>query len=131
MKRFIKVGIKDLPFFLLLINLGWLFLAQFNIYSFDHWWILELTSHSLSFVGFMAFYAYLHRYCIYSWVCIGGLGMLNLVNLMHYFLNFNYLSIYMAVILITSLIFAIIFKIKKNESVKSTNQSFHNSSLDV
>ena len=103
-----KAGIKDLPFLLLVIDLIWYVLSYFNLYSSQYWWIPELTGHSLAFVLFMAFYAYVHKYCLYSWVCIAGLGLLNLLNLLHYFVNFEYHILYAGGIIIPCIIFAII-----------------------
>lgn len=106
--RTYKAGIKDLPFLLLLIDFVWWVLGLFNINILNHWWIGEIFSHSLSFVFFMGFYALIHRYCLYSWACIVGLGLLNLLNLTHYLFNFAYIQIYAGLILITSLTFAVI-----------------------
>lgn len=103
-----KAGIKDLPFALLLTDLVWWILSLFNVYSFDYWFVLEIMSHSLAFALFMAFYAYVHKYCLYSWVCIIGLGFLNLLNILHYFVNFTYIQAYAGFIITTALIFAII-----------------------
>jgi hypothetical protein len=103
-----KAGVKDIPFILLAVDLIWWILGFFKINILDYWWIGEIFSHSLAFVAFMAFYAYLHRFCLYSWVCIIGLGLINILNLFHYFVNLNYIEVYSAIILITSLTFALI-----------------------
>ena len=103
-----KAGIKDLPFALLSLDLIWWILSLFNVNVLSHWWISEIMSHSLAFVLFMAFYAYVHKYCLYSWVCIIGLGFLNLLNILHYFVNFTYIQAYAGFIILTALIFAII-----------------------
>lgn len=108
MKRVWKAGIKDLPFFLLSIDAVWWGLSLRGIYITEYWWIGEIFSHSVAFVAFMAFYAYIHKYCLYSWVCIGTLGLLNLTNILHYFLNFGYIKFYAGIIILTGLIFALI-----------------------
>lgn len=108
MKRVYKAGIKDLPFLLLLIDLVWWLLSFTGITILEYWWIGEIASHSVAVVLFMAFYAYVHKYCMYSWVCIVGLGLLNITNIMHYFVNFDYVQLYAGLIIITSLSFAII-----------------------
>lgn len=102
----LKRYVKDLPFLLLAIDGVWWVLSFFGIWSVDYWFIGEIFSHSLSFTIVMAFYAYLHRYCLYSWVCIIGLGLVNLCNLCHYFFNFEYHNWYMGLIIFTCLIFA-------------------------
>lgn len=103
-----KTGVKDLPFILLFIDLIWWILSLFGLYTIDFWWITEITSHSLAFVAFMAFYAHVHKYCLYSWVCIIGLGLVNILNLIHYFAIFDYIIFYAGLIIITSLSFAVI-----------------------
>ncbi len=108
MLKHYKAGIKDLPFLLLAIDLIWWILSLFGIDILTYWWIGDIASHSLAFVAFMAFYAYVHRYCLYSWVCIGGLGIVNLLNIANYFLDLQYIQIYVGIILITSLTFAVI-----------------------
>lgn len=107
-KRIYKAGIKDLPFVLLALDLVWWVLGLFGIYILDNWWIGEIASHSVAFILFMAFYAYAHKYCLYSWVCIVGLGLLNITNILHYFVNFDYVQLYAGLILILSISFALI-----------------------
>ena len=106
--------IKDLPFILLSIDIIWWVLSFWGIYSHDYWVVLEFFSHSLSFCFFMAFYAYVHRYCYYSWACIIGLALLNLVNIFYYFIPIDYFRLYIGVILITTFVFAIILKLKNH-----------------
>lgn len=59
-------------------------------------------------VIFMLFHAYLHRYCLYSWVCIAALGLLGLWNLIEFFISLGYHQIYAGVIILSGLIFALI-----------------------
>lgn len=106
--RTYKAGIKDLPFLLLVNDMIWWGLSLFGIYISDYWWWSELTGHSIAFVLFMGFYAIIFRYCLYSWACIVGLGLINVLNLTHYFFNFVYIEIYAGLILMTSLTFAVI-----------------------
>lgn len=104
----LKIGIKDVPFALLLIDfVSWLF-SLWNVYLFDYWIVAEIASHSLLTVFFMGFYAYVHRFCLYSWVCIAGLALINILNLFHYFFEFQYYQTYIGIIVITSLTFALI-----------------------
>lgn len=110
--KFLKEYIKDLPFILLCIDTIWWVFSLFDIYILDYWWIGEIFSHSLSFTLVMAFYAYLHRYCLYSWVCIIGLGLLNLCNLIYYFFEFNYYQWYCGLIILPCVVFSIVWKIK-------------------
>jgi hypothetical protein len=104
----VKLYIKDVPFILLAVDfISWV-LSLFGLFLYDYWWITEIASHSLLLVGFMAFYAYVHKYCLYSWICIGGLALINLLNIVHYFLDLQYIHIYVGLIIIPCLTFAII-----------------------
>lgn len=114
----LKHYIKDLPFALLLLDGIWWVLSLFGIYVSEYWIVAEIASHSISFTLVMAFYAYLHRYCLYSWVCIIGLGLLNLLNIVYYFTNFSYYNWYAGLVIFPCLIFAGI-KWKKHSYRKS------------
>lgn len=106
--RKIKEIVKDLPFLLLCIDAVWWVLSFYGIYSNDFWIIQEIASHSLTFTLVLSFYAYLHRYCLYSWVCIIGLGLLNILNITYFFVTFNYYHWYAGLIIIPCLIFTLI-----------------------
>jgi len=108
MNKKIKVGIRNLPFFILLLDLVWWMLSFFGIYLSDYWFIGEITSHSLAFVLFMAYYAYVHRFCLYSWIAIIGIGLLNLLNIVYFFLPLEYIQVYVGIIIIISLILSIL-----------------------
>lgn len=70
----------------------------------------QLTGSSLLVIGYMLFYAKVHKYCLYSWACIAGLGSLNILNLIHFFIRFKEIYTYSGIILIgtTILTFALI-----------------------
>ena len=104
----LKVGIKDVPFVLLFIDLVSWILSLWNIYLFDYWIVSELASHSILTVFFMGFYAYIHRYCAYSLVCIIGLALINVLNIIHYVFDFAYYQWYVGIVLIVTFTFALI-----------------------
>ena len=112
MKGF-KNLIKDLPFVMMIANLiGWLF--SFTPYFEDYnWFNSQLFGTSLFAVVFMAFHAYLHRYCLYSWIAIVGLGLLNIVNIFYYFFTFPYKEIYIGIILLSTLVMFFVIFTKK------------------
>ena len=110
----LKSLIKDLPFVMMIANLiGWLF--SFTPW-FEHynWFNSQLFGTSLFAVLFMAFHAYLHRYCLYSWIAIIGLGLLNIVNIAYYFFDFPYKQIYIGVIILSSLVMFFLIFTKKH-----------------
>ena len=110
----LKDRIKDIPFILLSLDLIWWVLSLLDIWVLDNWWVSEISSHSLLFVAFMAFYAYVHRYCIYSWIAIVSLGLINLLNIIHFFVTLGYYQMYSGIILTTGILFYVI-KWKKSK----------------
>ncbi len=97
--------IKDIPFIMLFANfLSWVFVDSDTFLYFHS----QLFGSSLIVPIYMGFYAYLHRYCLYSWICIIGLGLLNVLNLSYYFFIFDYYHIYAGIILTTTLTLATI-----------------------
>jgi hypothetical protein len=107
MKR-LKTVIRDIPFIILFLNGFLLIYTQFWQHDWVYWLMPQLSGHGLLLVLFMAFYAYVHRYCLYSWVCIGGLGMLNILNIIYFFVSFNYYQLYAGFIILPCIIFTII-----------------------
>src|SRR3972149_4511466 len=126
----IKKQIKDVPFILLALDLIWWVLGLFKINILDYWWVGEIASHNLLFTFFIAFYGYIHRYCFYSWICIGSLALLNVLNITHYFCNFSYYQFYAGLIILPCLSFAII-RIIKNESFTKSYPNGINSGTDL
>lgn len=127
--------IKDIPFFMLLLNGISILILSFadpidysapvhirnaqyvqhmNDYDFIYSFLSEISGFSIPVIAFMAFYAYVHRYCPYSWVCIIGLGLLNVLNLAHYFCNFDYIQWYAGLIILPCVIFYYIYAIRKH-----------------
>jgi hypothetical protein len=104
----LKEFVKFLPFILLFVDLIWWVLSFWGVYITNYWIIGELFSHSLTFTLVMAFYSYVHKHCLYTWVCIIGLGLLNLLNIIYFFVNFEYYNWYAGLIILPCLIFSFI-----------------------
>jgi hypothetical protein len=66
-------------------------------------------------------YAYIGRHCAYLWVCIFALLGLNALNIAYYFVSFEYLTYYSAVLVASGLLFTLIHAIRKN---RKTNYVF-------
>lgn len=103
-----KQLIKHIPFIMLLINGISFILAIFDIYLYDYWITTEISSHSLLTVLYMAFFAYLHRCCTYTLICISSLGALNVLNILYFLLPLSYYNVYAGLIIFTGIIFALI-----------------------
>jgi len=99
---------KYVPFVILLAN-GISFLcAQYGIYFHDIWWIGQITGHGILTSLYMAFYALYHRHCAYTLVSILALIALNILNVAHYFISFDYYYIYSGIIIYSGITLSLI-----------------------
>lgn len=108
----LKEFIKDIPFIILLVNGICLLYHESDWYSKYYFIISQFSSNCILTTFFMLFYAYVHRYCLYSWVCIISIGLLNIFNLTYYFIPLDYYRIYASIIITTGLIFGFIRYVK-------------------
>jgi hypothetical protein len=104
----LKSFIKHIPFIILLVNGILILLASKYDFDWMYWIVPQISGHGILTVIFMLFYAHTHRFCLYSWVCIVGLGLLNVLNILYFFSNFEYYQIYSGIIVFTALTFAVI-----------------------
>jgi len=81
----------------------------------------DLMVYTSSPEGVLAYYAYIGRHCAYLWVCIFALLGLNALNIAYYFVSFEYLTYYSAVLVASGLLFTLIHAIRKN---RKTNYVF-------
>jgi hypothetical protein len=112
----LKNSIKDIPFVMLLINgIGWV-LNQFDIYQSYYFYMSQISGHGILTCIFMGFYSYVHRFCLYSKICIGALITLNILNLFYNLLPLSYYNVYSFVIIFTGVIIGFIRYVKCNVS---------------
>lgn len=111
--RLARYVIRRLPFLMLALKGVWLALAAFGVYVGDFWVISEIQAHSVFFCLVLAYYAYVGRHCLYLWVCIFALLGLNILNIIYYFFNYNYLTYYSAALIIAGLTFSAVYAIRK------------------
>jgi hypothetical protein len=99
---------RYVPFVILLANGISFCLAQYGFYFYDHWWIEQITGHGILTSLYMAFFAFLHRHCIYTLISILALIALNILNIAHYFISFDYYYLYSGIIIYSGIILAVI-----------------------
>jgi hypothetical protein len=99
---------RYIPFIILLVNGISFAFAQYGIYFHNIWWIGQITGHGILTSLYMAFFAFLHRHCIYTLVSILALITLNVLNIAHYFISFDYYYLYSGIIIYSGIILAII-----------------------
>ena len=107
----LKWLVKNIPFIILFTNLLSLIFAKYGIYlTQDYWVLFEFSGNSFLAVIFMAFYAHIHRFCLYSKACIYGLGVINLLNIAYFFniFDYNYITLYSEIIVYVLSVFVAI-----------------------
>lgn len=62
------------------------------------WFHRELFGHSISLLVYMTYFSYRFRVCKYTWLSITALVLINILNILHYFISLDYYLFY-AVIL--------------------------------
>lgn len=58
----------------------------------------ELFGHSIALLVYMVYFSYRFRVCKYTWLSITALVLINILNILHYFISLDYYLFY-AVIL--------------------------------
>lgn len=111
MRRF-KELVKDIPFIILLVNGICLLLHESNWYSEYYFIISQISGSTILTTVYMLFYAFVHRFCLYSKVCIISLGLTNIFNLSYSFISLDYYHMYAGIITTTGLIFGFIRYVK-------------------
>lgn len=111
MRKFSEL-IKDIPFIILLVNGICLFYHESEWYSEYYFLISQISGSTILTTVYMLFYAFVHRFCLYSKVCIISLGVMNIFNLTYYFISLDYYHVYAYIIITTGLIFGFIRYVK-------------------
>lgn len=108
-----RYAIRRLPFILLALKGVWvaLFLKGFSIAPF--WYISEIQATSLASNAVLAYYAYKDRHRLYLKICVLALSGLNVLNIIYYFFNYDYLYTYSGVLIAAGLSFALFHAIRK------------------
>lgn len=81
--------------------------------------VAQITGHGILTGLFMYFYAYIHRFCLYSKVSIIGLIALNIYNIVHNAFELTNYYIYASIIVFITIILSLIFIIREWKSLKN------------
>jgi hypothetical protein len=112
-----KNAIRNIPFIILMVYGICLFYHESDWYKNNYFIISQIFGSSLIVCGYMFFYAYVHRYCLYSWICIICLAVLNILNLFYSLIPISYYQIYSNIIIFTGTCFGIVRIIKPQTNV--------------
>lgn len=118
--KHLKRFIKDIPFAILLMNGIMVFAAM----VLDGDWIYELmpqiSGHGLLIMVYALFFARVYRFCIYTWICLLALAAFNLLNIIYFFVDFEYYRLYVSLLIYPILFMYVIYRIRKrNESCET------------
>lgn len=113
MKR-LKEIIMLIPFVMLLADGIALFLYDEPYYqTLSLYFLNQITGHTILGLIFMYFYAYIHRFCLYSKISIIGMAFLNLYNICFSVFGLSDYFTYAQILILTAIVLSSIFLIKK------------------
>lgn len=114
--RKIKPFIRDIPFVILLMNGILVFAAMLEAGPWIYFLMPQLSGHGLIVLFYAGYFAKLHRFCIYTWICLGALAALNVLNILYYWLQFSYYELYVCLLVYPILIMYVIYRIRKRNA---------------
>jgi hypothetical protein len=76
----------------------------------------EIGGHSILLVVYMAYFGKRLKYCAFSMVCIYTLLLVNVLNLIYFFVPLMYYQMYVGIILICGTIMAVIKWIQQRQA---------------
>ena len=112
--REMKSFAKAVPV-LLLIGDGIAFLFSYTEFFKDFMWFhSEIGGHSFLTVGYIAYFSYRFKVCLYTWASVTALAMLNLLNILYFFVPLEYYTIYAGIIIFSGLTMTLFYAIQSN-----------------
>lgn len=113
MKKYKQI-IMLIPFVMLLMDGLALFLYDKPFYTtLSLYFLNQITGHTLLALGFMLFYAVMHKFCLYSKISIFGMACLNLYNVCYSVFGLEDYFMYAQIIILISIVLSSIYLIKK------------------
>jgi hypothetical protein len=114
--REMKSFAKAVPV-LLLIGDGIAFLFSYTSIFIDFMWFhSEVSGHSLLTVGYIAYFSYRFKVCLYTWASVTALATLNLLNILYFFVPLEYYTIYAGIIIFSGLTMTLFYALSTNRS---------------
>lgn len=113
MMRISKEGVKIAPFIILTLDSVAFICHGYDWYADFYFLFSQISSHSILGVMVWLFYAHLHRYCMYSIVSLYTLVILNILNLVYFFVTLEYYKIYAGIIIFGGLSLSVLYLLKK------------------
>ena len=80
----------------------------------------QISGHGLLVVFYAGYFARVHRFCIYTWICLGALAALNVLNILYYWLQFSYYELYVCLLVYPILIMYGIYRIRQRNAPAQT-----------
>lgn len=114
--REMKSFAKAVPV-LLLIGDGIAFLFSYtSIFKDFMWFHSEIAGHSFLTVGYIAYFSYRFKVCLYTWASVTALAILNLLNILYFFVPLEYYTIYAGIIIFSGLTMTLFYALSTNRS---------------
>lgn len=109
----IKNIIRVIPPAILLSDGIALIFSYSNHFESFMWFHSEITGHSLITVFYMAYFSYRFKACGYTWASLSAMALLNVLNLIYFFVPLDYYKIYASVIVFSGLIMTLFYALKR------------------
>ena len=111
--KLIRNIIRVIPPVILLSDGIALIFSYTDIFLEFMWFHSEITGHSLITVFYMAYFSYRFKACYYTWASISAMALLNVLNLIYFFVPLDYYKIYASVIVFSGLIMTLFYVLKR------------------
>ena len=76
----------------------------------------EMFGHSITLIAYMTYFSYRFKVCAYTWASLATLFLLNILNIIYFFVDLNYYSIYAGIIIFSGLTMTTFYAISTNRS---------------
>lgn len=74
----------------------------------------EIFGHSILTVLYMAYFSYRFKVCLYTWASVVALMLLNILNIIYFFLTLEYYIIYAGIIIFSGSLMTLFYVIQSN-----------------
>lgn len=114
--RQIKTFVKAVPPLLLVMDgIAFIFAHLKMSWIKDFMWFhREMFGHSISLLVYIIYFSYRFKVCKYTWTAIICLVLLNLLNLLYYFLPLDYYELYAGILAFYGITILILYAFQPN-----------------
>src|SRR5690606_37028009 len=112
----LKAFIKVIPPFLISMDGVAFIFKKLNISCIDGilWMHSELFGHSIILLAYISYFSYRFKVCAYTWSSITALSLLNILNIIFFFLPLDYYKLYAVILISYGIAITVLYAIQSN-----------------